>query len=237
MIATSMAIPEGRYQMPQTLDLSSDELLTTTRSVRRRLDLERPVERHLIEECLNIAMQAPTGSNAQSWAFVVVTDADKRARIAELYQQGWAAYTQLPMFLGKLTFADPNRNSAQQRTASAGTYLADHFHEVPAMVIPCVVGRPESLPGLPPTLVNATVYSSVIQAAWSFQLAARARGLVSCWTTLHLLFEKEVAEILEIPHAEILQTGLICLGHAKGGTDFKPGHRDSLETKVHWDTW
>jgi nitroreductase len=223
--------------MPETLDLSSDELLTTTRSVRRRLDLQRPVERHLIEECLEIATQAPTGSNAQSWAFVVVTDADKRARIAELYQQAWGAYTQLPQFLGNLRFPDPARQSSQDRTASAGTYLAEHFHEVPVMVIPCVAGRPESMVGLPPTLVNGTVYSSVIQAAWSFQLAARARGLVSCWTTLHLLFEKEVAEILEIPHDEILQTGLICLGHPTGGTDFKPGHRDLLGTKVHWDTW
>lgn len=237
MIPTSMATPEGSYRMPQTLDLSSDELLTTTRSVRRRLDLERPVERHLIEECLDVATQAPTGSNAQTWAFVVVTDADKRARIAELYRQAWDAYIQMPISAGNLTFPDPARQSAQQRTQNSATYLADHFHEVPVMVIPCVAGRPERLAGLPPSFVNASVYSSVIQAAWSFQLAARARGLVSCWTTLHLLFEKEAAEILEIPHDEILQTGLICLGHAKGGTDFKPGHRDPLETKVHWDTW
>ena len=72
--------------------MTPEELLTTTRSVRRRLDFERPVPRELLLECLRIAVQAPTGSNRQGWQWVFVTDAVKKKRIGELYQESWYAY-------------------------------------------------------------------------------------------------------------------------------------------------
>lgn len=223
--------------MPANPTLSTDEVLSTTRSVRRRLDLERPVARELIEECLELAVQAPTGGNQQDWAFVVVTDAEQRARIAELYRRGCEMYIQSPGYLGNARHDDPDRQGAQERIASSFVHLAEHCHEVPALVIPCISPRPESVPQMPASAMQASIYSSILPAAWSFQLAARSRGLVTCWTTLHLLFEKEVAEILGISYDAVLQTGLIFLAHPTGGTGFSPARREPLETKVHWDAW
>jgi nitroreductase len=214
------------------LPLTPDELLTTTRSVRRRLDLTRPVERELIEECLQIALQAPTPSNLQNWHFVVVTDADKRAAIAEQYRKAWAIYASLPTAAGNLMFDDPGRNALQSRIMASAHYLADHLHEVPVLLIPCLGMRVEQ----EPPIFQCSLYGGVIQAAWSFQLAARARGLASCWTSMHLFFEKEVAEIVGIPYDQVAQTALICVAHSKG-TDFKPAPREPLATKLHWDAW
>jgi nitroreductase len=215
-----------------TLALTTDEVLTTTRSVRRRLDLERPVARPLIEECLRIAQQAPTGSNWQNWHFVVVTDPHQRAAVAELYRRGFEIYRTLPIAALNLPFDDPARKATQARVFASLEYLADHFHEVPAYVLPCFTGRVE---GQPPILA-ASMYSSVSQAGWSFMLAARARGLASCWTTIHLFFEEEAAAILGLPYGEVTQGGLITLAHARG-TDFKPAPRDPLSAILHWDTW
>ena len=214
------------------LALTPDELLTTTRSVRRRLDLDRPVERALIEECLEIAQQAPTASNRQTWNFVVVTDPHKRAALAELYRRGWDIYQASPSAAMNRSYGDPIRQATQDRVVASGQYLVDHLHEVPVHIVPCFAGRVE---GQPPVLV-ASAYGSVIQAGWSFMLAARARGLASCWTTLHLFVEEEAANVLSIPHDQVTQVALIALGHARG-TAFKPAPRDPVSTVVHWDGW
>jgi nitroreductase len=230
------AIPE----VPLTtnlLPLTPDELLTTTRAVRRRIDCDRPVEREVVEECLQIALQAPTASNMQPWSFVVVTDPDRKAAIAEWYRKSWAAYEEMPFAAGNLPYEDPDRKALQQRVMDSATYLAHNFERMPVFVIPCLGMRPESLPDLSPSFVQATLYSSVIQAAWSLQLAARARGLGSCWTTLHLLYEREIGEILGIPYDQVCQAGLLTMGYCRGGAEFRPGPREPLESKIHWEAW
>jgi nitroreductase len=203
-----------------TLDLTPDELLSTTRAVRRRLDLERPVERELIEECLTLAQQAPSGSNRQTWSFVVVTDAEKRAGLARLFKQVADGYLA----------AAPA--SSSPRIREGVMRLADHLQDVPVHVIPCIEGRTDGRTAPE----QAGVWGSVMQAAWSFMLAARARGLGTVWTTFHLRHERETAELLGIPYDEVMQAALIPVAHTIG-TDFRPGPRQPLETFVHWDTW
>jgi nitroreductase len=221
--------------MSEHLTLTPDELLTTTRAVRKRLDFTRPVERTVLEECLTVAQQAPTGSNIQNWHFVVVTDPAKRRALADVYRKGWAVYVPLPIAAGNLTFDDPTRNAQQARVMASAQYLADHMHEAPVLVVPCVCppdGRCESQP----VALQITWWSSIAQAGWSFMLAARARGLGTTWTTLHLLFEEEAAQILGLPYAEVNQAGLIPVAYARG-TRFSPAQRAALDTVVHWDTW
>lgn len=218
--------------MSKLLPLTPDELLTTTRSVRKRLDLIRPVERAVIDECLTIAQQAPTGSNMQNWHFMVVTDAKKRAALAELYRKAWAIYLTLPIAAPNLKFDDPARNAQQVRVGDSAQYLTDHLHEVPVYIIPCIAGRTEGQP----VVAQAALWGSIAPAAWSFMLAARARGLGSAFTTLHLFFEEEAAQILGIPYAEIMQACLIPVAYTKG-TDFKPARREPLQAIVHWDAW
>ena len=210
--------------MPQ---LTPDQLLSTTRAVRKRLDFERPVPRALIEECIALALQAPTASNSQPWSFVVVTDPAQKAALAAWYLKSFDAYA------GERSEpAEGELPTAMERMASSARYLADRMHEVPAMVIPCVEGRIDqrSSEG------QAAGWGSIVQAGWSFCLAARARSMGTCWTTLHLTYEREVAEILGIPFAEVTQTSLITLGYTLG-TDFKAAARGDLSEVVRWDHW
>jgi len=204
------------------LDLTPDELLSTTRAVRKRLDLTRPVEREVLEDCLRLAQQAPTASYSQSWHFVVVTDPDKRAALAELWRQVAGPYLE----------RRGAREGQGARIGEAVVHLAEHLHEVPVHVIPCVEGRVEDKP----VALQASVYGSIIPAAWSFMLAARSRGLGTVWTTFHLLHEREAAEILGIPYGEVMQVALIPVAYTIG-TDFKPGLRKPLDTIVHWQSW
>lgn len=217
--------------MSATLDLSPDELLTTTRAVRRRLDFSKEVPRVLIEECLEIALQAPSASNHQGWHFVVVTDPELRRRIADEYRKAWEIYLTLPVSAGQLPVKTQERKGEQLRVVDSAQYLADHFHEAPAFVIPCI----DATFGGEDQVMACTRYGSIMQAAWSFQLAARARGLGTCWTTLHLIFANEVAEILRLP-GTVEQVALIPVGYAKG-TDFKPAPREPLAEKLHYDGW
>jgi nitroreductase len=205
------------------LELTPDEVLATTRAVRKRLDLTRPVEREVLEECLRLAQQAPTASYAQHWHFVVVSDPGKRAELGELWRQ--VAYPYLERRAA-------GRTPQTARIGRAVVHLAEHIHEVPVHVVPCVGGRYEGK-------ANASVasaYGSIIPAAWSFMLAARARGLGSVWTTFHLVHEREAAAILGIPYDEVTQVALIPVAYTIG-TDFRPGRRRPLETMVHWDGW
>jgi nitroreductase len=205
------------------LDLTPDELLSTTRAVRKRLDLERPVEREVLEECFALAQQAPTASYSQNWHFVVVTDADKRAALGELWRE--VAYPYLARGGGP-------REGQMARIGDAVVHLAEHIHEVPVHVIPCVEGRYE---GKSNPLV-ASMFGSIVPAAWSFMLAARSRGLGTVWTTFHLMHEQKAAEILGIDYAKVTQVALIPVAYTIG-TEFKPGRRKPLDTMVHWNTW
>jgi nitroreductase len=205
------------------LDLTTDELLSTTRAVRKRLDLERPVERDVLEECFALAQQAPTAGYSQSWQFVIVTDPEKKAAIGELWRQ--VAYPYLERGGGA-------RSGQLLRISDAVVHLAEHIHEVPVFVIPCVLGRFEGKPNA----LTASMFGSIVPAAWSFMLAARSRGLGTCWTTFHLLHEEEVAAILGIPYNEVTQVALIPVAYSIG-TEFKPGRRKPLDTMLHWESW
>jgi len=214
-----------------TLDLSADELLTTTRSVRKRLDLGRPVPRDVIQDCIDIALQAPTGSNAQGWHWMVVADADKRRALADLYARAFDPYMAMSVDAAPYPDSDPRSHAAPRVTASA-QYLRDHLHEVPIHVIPCQWGRIDGAD----TFTQASFWGSVLPAAWSFMLALRNRGLGSAWTTLHLPAEAEAAEILGIPHDKVTQAGLFPVAYTLG-TDFKPASRLDATDLIHWDAW
>ena len=215
--------------------LSLDELLTTTRSVRKGLDFTRPVEQHLIDECLTIAQQAPTPSNMQSWHFVVVTDPGKRAALAEVYRRGVEIYLTLAIAALNLKFDNPERAATQSRVTSSIQYLADHMQEAPVHVIPCITFPGSRLESQPP-VVQTSWWSSIAQAGWSFILAARSRGLGATWTTLHLLFEEEAAKLLGIPYEEVNQAALIAVAYTRG-TSFRPAPREPLNTMVHREGW
>lgn len=201
------------------LELTPDEVLATTRAVRRRLDLDRPVEREVIEDCLALARQAPSASDRQHYHFVVVTDPERRRVLADLYRKGYEPY------------AGPDTGDDSPVRASS-RYLAARMQDVPVLLIPCVEGRPEGRPAD----ALAALYGSVIQAAWSFQLAARVRGLGSVWTTLHLPYEREAAELLGIPYERFAQVAMIPVAYTIG-THFKPARRGPLDEVVHWDAW
>ena len=211
--------------------MDAQTVLTTTRSVRKRLDFDRPVPRELLLECLEVAVQAPTGSNSQGWQFVIVTDPEKKRAIGEWYRESWYEYAKRrPARYER----DDLRREQLPRVASSAQYLADRMHEIPVMVIPCIEGRVD-VPGAS-NLDMAGLYGSILPAAWSFMLAARDRGLVGAWTTLHLKYERETAALLGIPYERFTQAALITLGFSAGG-DFKPAERIALETLVHWEQW
>jgi nitroreductase len=214
------------------LPLTPDELLSTTRAVRKRLDLGRPVEREILEECLALAQQAPTGSNRQDWQFVVVTDPEKRAALAELYRRGAAIYRASPTSARNTVIEDPVRRATYERVRASADYLAEHIHEVPVHLIPCIAGRLEAQP----VVVQAGRWGSILPATWSFMLAARSRGLGTCWTTFHLHFEEEAARVLGIPYADYSQAALIPVAHTIG-TSFRPAPRQPLDSMVRWNSW
>jgi nitroreductase len=214
------------------LDLSVDELLSTTRAVRKRLDLDRAVERDVILDCLRLAAQAPSASNRQGWRFMIVTEADIRKEIANLYRLAYRVYAASDSSAGHLFQDDEARRPIQKRVQSSADYLAEHLHEVPVLVIPCFPGRIDGAS----TPDQAGSWGSVIQAAWSFMLAARSRGLGTCWTSLHLEYEREAAEILGIPYEGFTQVALIPVAYSKGNK-FQAAKRQPLEEVVHWNRW
>lgn len=206
---------------------SVDYILTTTRSVRKRLDFTRPVEREIIQECLEIAIQAPTGSNAQGWKWLLVTDPHKREQIAHYYRQSWESYSRQFRAAASGEAAD----TPAARMVSSAQYLADNLQKAPMYLIPCIRGRVENAdPG-----TQAGLYGSILPAVWSFMLALRARGIGSAWTTLHLAYEKECAEILGIPD-RYTQAALLPIAYFKGDT-FKPARRIPAAELTYWDEW
>jgi nitroreductase len=205
---------------------NADLLLSTTRAVRRRLDLERPVEREVILECLRLAVQAPTASNRQRWRWMVVTDAGLRSRIAEIYREQGMGYLR-----ATLAEAEREGDDQQRRVFESALYLAENLERVPVLVIPCIAEEIDFSRGA----AAAGALGSVIQAAWSFQLALRARGLGSAWTTFHLSRSGEVADLLGIPDG-VTQVALLPVAYTKG-TGFRPARRPPVEEITHWDRW
>lgn len=214
------------------MDLATvDHLLTTTRSVRKRLDFSRPVDPEIIARCIEIAVQAPTGSNAQDWHFVVVTDREKREKIADLYQQSFTIY--LNNRVQQVAAGMTLKASEEQmiRVTASASYLAEHMAEVPVIIIPCYEGRVENSG----VMAQAALYGSILPAAWSLMLALRARGLGSAWTTLHLRYEKEIAALLDIPET-VTQAALLPVAYFTGD-DFAPAVRLPARQFTYWESW
>ncbi len=201
----------------------TDHLLSTTRAVRKRLDLDRPVEPSVILECVRLAMQAPTGSNRQGWRWVVVTDPAKRAELARLYAEGGAEYLR--------SAAERTSDLQTRRVHDSALYLTEVLGRVPVHVVACVEGRADGTTNAR----AASLYASIIPATWSFMLALRSRGLGSVWTTLHLSREKEAAALLGIPDT-VTQVALLPVAYTTGG-DFHPASRPPAETVTYWDSW
>jgi nitroreductase len=233
-------------------DLETVEwLLTTTRTVRRRLDLTRPVRRELIEECLRLAVYAPNAEAKQNWRWFVITDPERRKVLADYYRIAWTGHNRDGMGTRRGRWRD---RGSSKRTHDSARWLAEHLHEVPVLVIPCVVGRPvterevEKLEALwraaddtlryqprARLVADSTFYGSIYPAIWSFQLALRSRGLGSSITTMHLPFHQFVADELGIPrHAT--QIALLPVAHTSG-TDFRPPSRVPAESLTYWDEW
>lgn len=213
----------------ERLDLTPDEVLTTTRAVRKRLDLTRPVQRAAVEECLQIALQAPNGSNRQTWNFIVVDDPALRSSMADIWRAGAAD-------LGAAAAAAtaPMRPPAERQPEimESVSWLSEHLHEVPVLVVATVDGRPEGAS----MFTQATMWGSVLPAVWSFMLALRSRAMGSCWTTVHLEREREMAALLGIPIDEVTQVGLFPVAHTVG-VDFRPGAREASADTIRWNGW
>lgn len=206
------------------MDLATtDHLLTTTRSVRKRLDLTRPVEPGIIQACLDIAIQAPTGGNRQGYHFLVITDADKRAALADLYRKAFYA-NWTPQRKGEVQQRDP-------RNLASYFYLAEHLHDVPVHIIPCIEGRLVGAELFP----QATGYGGILPTTWSLMLALRARGLGSAWTTIHLIYAQEAAALLGIPD-HITQAALLPVAYYTGD-DFKLAKRVPARERTYWNGW
>jgi nitroreductase len=212
----------------ELLPLTPDELLTTTRAVRKRLDLSRPVSREIIEECITIGLQAPSGSNRQAWQWVPVDDAETKVRMAELYREVFDSYQ--PRSSGYAP--GDTRYERRDAVTSSSVHLRDHLHEVPVLLVVYQEPRIEELawgshPGF---------WGSVVPAIWSFMLALRARGLGSVWTTMTCRKEQEMAEVLGVQHDKYTQIGLFPVAYTLG-TDFKPAPRLDPSDVIHWNKW
>jgi nitroreductase len=201
----------------------TDELLSTTRAVRRRLDFSRPVEQSVILECIALAQQAPTATNAQDWRWLVVTDADKKAAIAEAYRGGCLQYLER----GAAEEEDPQT----RRVYQSALQLAKTIEDVPVLVIPCIERRLEGL-GL---VALASAFGSILPAAWSFVLALRSRGLGTVWTTAHLWNQSIAADVLGIPDG-VTQVAMFPVAYTIG-TDFKPADRPPPESITSFNEW
>jgi nitroreductase len=221
------------------IDLASvDRVLRTTRSVRRRLDLDRAVPAELIEEAIDVALQAPTGANSQGWRFVVVTDAAARKRIGELYRRGSELYlqgktglSQTGMTVSSEYAADDPRALRMGAVVKSAIHLIENIDRVPVHLIPCLQGRfvEEDL------FTQGAMWGSILPAAWSIMLALRARGVASAWTTFTLLYEREMSEILGIPEG-YTQAVLLPIAWLKSG-DLHPAARFSARSLTFWNRW
>jgi nitroreductase len=227
-------MPESEFDLETV-----DRLLTTTRTVRKRLDLSRAVPDEVILECLRLAVQAPTGSNMQTWRWMIVTDSDKRAVVADAYRRGIGPYLEAMARFARI------RTRSGTRVFESASYLGEIIDRIPVLVIPCVLGRPEAAGMMfaamgfeDQSLLNvgaSGLYGSIWPAVWSFMLALRSRGVGAAITTMHLAFEREVGEALKIPDS-VTQVGLLPVAYYTGET-FRPAKRRAVEQVTYWNEW
>jgi nitroreductase len=207
------------------------DLLTSTRSVRRTLDLAAPVDLGDIRECLRIALQAPNGTNEQPWRWLVVTDEERRRELARLYREAHLSMT------GGTMIADLLEGTSDfDRVMTSTEWLVEHLAEVPVHVIPCYQPYLPSFEGDTSSFQPATMYGSIFPAVWSFQLALHERGYGTCITTMHLHHEAEVRSLLGIPDTYV-QGCLLPVGRLRPGTRFRPAPRKPVDEVVALDGW
>lgn len=214
------------------LDLTAQQLLETTRSVRLRLDFDRPVSRDLLTECVRTALQAPSGSNRWQLQFIIITDPDQKMALADVYRSGYEKYRTSPAYIGAHDKKTDERNASQQRTARSADHLAENMHRAPALVVACGLGRAEQ----GPPIAKTTLMGSVLPGMWSFMLAARLRGLGTSWTTVMLFEEQRAADVLGVPLDSVTMAALTPVAFTKG-TDFRPAIRPEPNEVIHWDRW
>jgi nitroreductase len=215
------------------LALTPRELLATTRAVRKRLDLSRPVARGDVEDCLRLAFQAPNGSNQQLWNWVLVDDALTRAAMADIYRAAMDDHiATMNDARARGTGGTYAVQSRQEQIGASVFHLREHLHEVPVLVVPAVTGRLDRAA----IFDQASLWGSMLPAVWSFMLALRLNGMGSVWTTLHLHRENEMAELLGIPADRVTQAGMFPVAYTIG-TDFRPAERSASEASIHWNRW
>jgi nitroreductase len=214
-----------------TSPMTADEVLTTTRAVRRRLDFDRPVEPRLLRECVEAALQAPSGSNRPRMQFVIITDPELKAAVGQVYSEVYAQYRQSAGYPGRPALDEDQET--QRRVAASADVLGERMGEAPVLVLGCLEGRP---PEPASFMAGLGVASGIMPAMWSFMLAARARHLGTAWTSMHLQRERDVAEILGIPYDEVTQVCLTPVAHTIG-TGFRPAKRPEPDAVIHWDRW
>lgn len=213
--------------------IGAHELITSTRAVRLRLDLERSVAPEVLEACVADALQAPQGSNLMRTEFVVVRDPERIARLGRIYREEFDSfYRGSEVGLFKRVDDDPRHAAQSRRTRDSAEHLAEVMDRVPAIVIPCLTPRLADGDLLAAKHRLATVYPTV----WNFMLAARLRGLGTCWTGMTLGREAEVAEVVGIDPESAEQVCMIPVAHHTGET-FRPAWRPPAEEFIHWDTW
>lgn len=220
---------ELRPARSSTLGLSADQVLTTTRAVRRRLDLTRPVDRDVIETCVEIASQAPSGRNRQQWDLLFIDEVATRRAVSQIWRRGLRAD-----FTGGSTTRMAFDSPQWTGIAASLRLLDEHLDQVPVLVIPCL--RVESRTELDSVRGQAGGWGSVIPAFWSFMLAARERGLGTAWTTCHLSYEREMADLLGLPFDTVVQVALSPLAYTVG-TDFRPAPRAARRDFIHFNHW
>jgi nitroreductase len=210
------------------VDIDSVDLaLSTTRSVRRRIDWERPIEREVIEQCIDIATQAPTGLLAEAWRFLVIVDPERKARMAEIYRSAFSELGAVRAEYARRAGTDPPPLKPVQQA------LADRLHEMPALILVCSEGR---LDGVSDTVARQVgFYGSVLPAAWSLMVALRARGIGATWTSLHLMRESETARAFGIPE-NVTQTVLLPIGYTRDAV-LRPAVRKPARQVTFWDAW
>lgn len=210
--------------------MHNDELLTTTRSARKSLDLDAPIDLTTVQECLEVGLQAPNGSNQQCWRWILVRDPSVRSEIAALYKDAYYQLVGGIPLAAQMKPGDPNT-----RIMSSTEWLVEHLAMVPLLVLPCYRPYLARTDG-DESFYQATIYGSIFPAVWNFQLALHTRGYGTCITTLHLHREGEIRRLLEIPDG-FVQCCLLPVARLRSNHTFKPAPRRPIEEVTAFDRW
>ena len=230
-LTTTSKIRRRRQEVEMNIDVAvADHLLTTTRGIRRRMDFARPVDISIIDKCIEVAIQAPVGDPDMGAHFIVITEPELRRSISELYCKALGPYCD-EFEAAELESTDASEHDRIRKVYSTYRWHGENLYRAPVLIIVAMQGRYENLG----VRHQTARYGSILPAAWSLMLALRARGLGSCWTTLHVEYERETAEFLGAPE-DITQAVLMPVGYYTG-SDFKPAKRPPASRYIHYNGW